>query len=163
MPVAFRQSAGFLIYLSYTGTLTAFTGALPKLCRDLYGPRWIYGAVPVVPGAARLFPVPRRSLPVLPVDSRSISKVLNMLILSRWSPGFPRLIPVVPDGAQVHPGRAPAHPGRSRITHRGSAGITVRLSLYPVQNGDQIVYVVSRGTFRARFERSICAVKYHIR
>ncbi|KAH3780404.1 hypothetical protein DPMN_158218 [Dreissena polymorpha] len=67
MPVAFRQSAGFLMYRSYTGTLTAFTVALPLLCRDLNGPRWsygtvpvIYGAVPVVPGAAPVVGGPSR-------------------------------------------------------------------------------------------------------
>ncbi|KAH3858740.1 hypothetical protein DPMN_101369 [Dreissena polymorpha] len=76
------------------------------------------------PVPSRLFPVPRRSLPVLPGDYRFIPEVLNILILSRWSPGFPRFIPVVPDGA-------PVHPGRSRITQRGSAGIIVRLGLYP--------------------------------
>ncbi|KAH3727220.1 hypothetical protein DPMN_053149 [Dreissena polymorpha] len=57
--------------------------------------------------------------------------------------GFPRFTPAVPDLAPVHPGRAPVHPGRSRITQRGSAGIIVRLGLYP-ENGVQIVYVVSR-------------------
>ncbi|KAH3782866.1 hypothetical protein DPMN_160787 [Dreissena polymorpha] len=83
------------------------------------------------PGCSRLFPVPRRSLPVLPGDSRSIPEVLHMLILSLRSPGFPRFIPVVPDGAPVHPSRAPVHPGRSLITQRGSAGIIVRLGIYP--------------------------------
>ncbi|KAH3815226.1 hypothetical protein DPMN_143749 [Dreissena polymorpha] len=81
------------------------------------------------PVPSRLFPVPCRSLPVLPGDSRFIPEVLNILILSRWSPGCPRFIPVVPGGAPVHPGRAPVHSGTSRITHRGSAGIKVRRAL----------------------------------
>ncbi|KAH3868644.1 hypothetical protein DPMN_031795 [Dreissena polymorpha] len=58
-----------------------------------------------------MFPVPRRLLPVLPGDSRFIQEVLNILILSRWSRGFPRFIPVVPDGALVNPGSAPVDPG----------------------------------------------------
>ncbi|KAH3805796.1 hypothetical protein DPMN_134104 [Dreissena polymorpha] len=90
---------------------------------------WSYGAVPVVPGAVPVVPGARRSLSVLPGDSRFMPEVLNILILSRWSPGFPQYIPVVPDGAPIHPGRAPVHPGRSRITQRGSAGIIV--GLYP--------------------------------
>ncbi|KAH3799230.1 hypothetical protein DPMN_152836 [Dreissena polymorpha] len=131
MPVAFRQSAGFLIYRSYTGTLTAFTWALPYFCHGLYGPRWSYGAVTGFPVPSRLFPVPRRSLSVLPGDSRFIPDVLNILILSRWSPGFPRFIPVVPNGATVQLGRVRVNPARCRITHRGSAGIIVRLGFYP--------------------------------
>ncbi|KAH3817388.1 hypothetical protein DPMN_118922 [Dreissena polymorpha] len=83
------------------------------------------------PVPSRLFPVPRRSLPVLPGDSRFIPKVLHILILSRWNPGFPRFIEVVPNGAPVHTGRAPVHPGRSRITHRVSTCIIVRMGLYP--------------------------------
>ncbi|KAH3824227.1 hypothetical protein DPMN_126058 [Dreissena polymorpha] len=83
------------------------------------------------PVPSRLFPLPRRSLPVLCDYSRFIPEVFHILILSQRSTGFPRFIPVVPDGAPVHPGRAPVHPGRSRITQRGSAGIIVRLGLYP--------------------------------
>ncbi|KAH3786749.1 hypothetical protein DPMN_164858 [Dreissena polymorpha] len=131
MPVAFRQSAGFLIYRTYTGTLTAFIGTLPYLCRGLYGPQGSYGAVPVVPGAVPFVPGAAPVVSGPSGDSRFIPEVFNILILSQWSPGFPRFIPVVPDGAPVHPGRAPVHPGRSRITHRGTAGIIVRLGLYP--------------------------------
>ncbi|KAH3716332.1 hypothetical protein DPMN_059053 [Dreissena polymorpha] len=58
------------MYRSYTGTLPAFirappgdNRALPYLCRSLCGPRLF--SVP-----SRLSPVQRRSLPVLPGDSR---------------------------------------------------------------------------------------------
>ena len=140
MPVASRQSAGLPMYRSYTGTLPAFTGAPPGHHRRQPGRCRSSAGVCIGPGGAtvpprlfpvpsRLFPVPRRSLPVLPGDPRFIPEVLNILILSRWSPGRPRFIPVVPGGAPVHPGRAPVHPGRSRITHRGSTGIIVRLGL----------------------------------
>ncbi|KAH3874500.1 hypothetical protein DPMN_037745 [Dreissena polymorpha] len=77
------------------------------------------------PVPSRFIPVPRQSLPILHGDSRFIiPEVLNILILYRWSPGFPRFIAVVPNGAAVHP-------GRYRITHRGPAGIIVRLGLLP--------------------------------
>ncbi|KAH3716261.1 hypothetical protein DPMN_058980 [Dreissena polymorpha] len=116
MPVAFRQSAYFLIlvYRSYTGTLTAFIGALP-------GSVWVPVEVRCRPGSSRC----------RPGCSRCRAGCCDILILSRWSPGFPRFIPVVLDGAPVHPGRVPVHPGRSRITQRGYAGTIVRLGLYP--------------------------------
>ncbi|KAH3751246.1 hypothetical protein DPMN_185799 [Dreissena polymorpha] len=105
------------------------TVALQGLCQHIPGlhlgntsdNRDVAGALPdngLFPVPSRLFPVPRRSLPVLPGDSRFIPEELNILILSRWSPGRPRFIPVVPGGAPGHNGRAPIHPGRSRITHR---------------------------------------------
>ncbi|KAH3866893.1 hypothetical protein DPMN_030016 [Dreissena polymorpha] len=81
-----------------------------------------------------LFPVPRRSMPVLHGNYRFIPQVLNILILTRWSVE-PQLSPVVPGSSlssPVHPGRAPVHPGRSRITHRGSTGIIVRVGLKTV-------------------------------
>ncbi|KAH3735698.1 hypothetical protein DPMN_042233 [Dreissena polymorpha] len=52
-----------------------------------------------------------------------------MLMLSRWIPGCPRFIPVIPGGAPVRTGRALAHPDRSRFTHRGTTSIIVRLGL----------------------------------
>ncbi|KAH3795211.1 hypothetical protein DPMN_148759 [Dreissena polymorpha] len=72
--------------------------AIKGLCRHSPGlHRGVAVALPGVclgPGGAtvqsRLFPVPRRSLPVLPGDSRFIQEVLTILILSRWSPGCPR-------------------------------------------------------------------------
>ncbi|KAH3749188.1 hypothetical protein DPMN_183679 [Dreissena polymorpha] len=134
MPVASRQNACLLMHRSYTGTLPAFTGAPPGHCLSTAGIYMSPGGATVpsrlFPLPSRLFPVPRRSLPVLPGDSLFIPEVLNILILSRWSPGFLRFIPVVLVGAPVHPGRTPVHPGRFRITHRGSAGIIVRLGLY---------------------------------
>ncbi|KAH3689622.1 hypothetical protein DPMN_190872 [Dreissena polymorpha] len=69
---------------------------------------------------SRLLPVPRRSLTVLPGDSRFIPEVLNILILSQWSPGCSRsspvhlgrhrFIPIQPQFIPVDPGsrtRAP--------------------------------------------------------
>ncbi|KAH3816657.1 hypothetical protein DPMN_118177 [Dreissena polymorpha] len=102
-------------------------------------PSWLF------PVQSRLFPVPRRSLPVLPGDSRFIPVVLNIFILSRWSPGCPRSSTVHPGGAPVHPGRAPVHPGRCLITHWGFAGIIVRLGLNRI---------VTRGKFTGRQIRS---------
>ncbi|KAH3774742.1 hypothetical protein DPMN_176133 [Dreissena polymorpha] len=97
------------------------------------------------PVQSRLFPVPHRSLPVLLGDSRFIPEVLNILTLSRWSPGCPRSSTVQPDGAPVYLGSAPVHPGRCLIKHWGSAGIIVRLGLNRI---------VTRGKFTGRYVRS---------
>ncbi|KAH3852649.1 hypothetical protein DPMN_095211 [Dreissena polymorpha] len=149
MPVASRKSAGLPMYRSFTGSLPVFTGAppghhrrQPERCRSSAGVYMGPGAATVpsrlFPVASRLFPVPRRSLPVLHGDSRFTPQVLNICILTRWSPDCPRSSPVHPGRPRwspVHPGRAPVHPGRSRITHRGSTGIIVRMGLKPVNPG----------------------------
>ncbi|KAH3856196.1 hypothetical protein DPMN_098779 [Dreissena polymorpha] len=72
MPVASRQSAGLLMYRSYTETLTAFTRAPPGRCRSSDGVCMGGATVPsrLFPLPSRLFLVPRRSLTVLPGDSR---------------------------------------------------------------------------------------------
>ncbi|KAH3769476.1 hypothetical protein DPMN_170744 [Dreissena polymorpha] len=103
------------MYRSYTGTLPAFTVAPPEHCRSSLGVCMGPGGATVTsqlnPVPSRFFMVPRWSFPVLPGDSRFMPEVLNILILSRWSPGSPQFITVVPSGALVHPGRAPVHPG----------------------------------------------------
>ncbi|KAH3697197.1 hypothetical protein DPMN_084686 [Dreissena polymorpha] len=74
MPVASRQSAGLLMYRSYTGNLPAFTVAPPGRCRSsavalpgsVYA-RWSYGAVPFVAGAV---PVVAGAAPVVAGPSR---------------------------------------------------------------------------------------------
>ncbi|KAH3823366.1 hypothetical protein DPMN_125165 [Dreissena polymorpha] len=66
------------------------------------------------PVPSRLFPVPRRSLPVLPGYSRFIPEALQILILSRWSPGFhgsSRSSPMEPRFIPVEPRLIPADPG----------------------------------------------------
>ncbi|KAH3825969.1 hypothetical protein DPMN_127858 [Dreissena polymorpha] len=134
---------------SYKGTLPAFTGALPGRCRSsaglCLGPGGAQVPSRLFPVQSRLFPVPRRSLPVLPGDSRFIPEVLNILILSRWSPGCPRSSTGHSCGAPVNPGRAPVHPGRCLITHWDSAGIILRLGLNRI---------VTRGKFTGRHVRS---------
>ncbi|KAH3714724.1 hypothetical protein DPMN_057422 [Dreissena polymorpha] len=81
MPVASQQSAGLLMYCSYTETLTAFTGASPVRCRSSSGVCMGPGGATVpsrlfpvpsrlFPVPSRLFPVPRRSFPVTPGSSR---------------------------------------------------------------------------------------------
>ncbi|KAH3711850.1 hypothetical protein DPMN_071525 [Dreissena polymorpha] len=131
------------------GTLPTFTGAPPGRCRSSVGVCLGPGGAKVpsrlFPVQYRLFPVLRWSLPVLPGDSRFIPEVLNILILSRWSPGCPRSSTVHPSGVPVHPGRAPVHPGRCLITHWGSAGIIVRLGLNRI---------ITRGKFTGRHVRS---------
>ncbi|KAH3703495.1 hypothetical protein DPMN_078532 [Dreissena polymorpha] len=130
--------------------------AIKGLCRHSPGRCRSSAGVVLGPGGAkvpsrlfpvqsRLFQVPRRSLPVLPGDSRFIPEVLNILILSRWSTGCPRSSTVYLGGAPVHPGRAPVHPGRCLITHWGSAGIIVRLGLNRI---------VTRSKFTGRHVRS---------
>ncbi|KAH3691342.1 hypothetical protein DPMN_148168 [Dreissena polymorpha] len=56
------------------------------------------------PVAVRLLPVPRMSLLVIPGDSQFISEELNILILSRCSPGCSRSSPVKPRFIPVDPG-----------------------------------------------------------
>ncbi|KAH3890158.1 hypothetical protein DPMN_014230 [Dreissena polymorpha] len=106
-----------------------FIGAPPWRCRRSAGVCMGSGGATVpsrlFPVPSRLFPVPRRSLPVLPGDSRFIQEVLNILKLSRWSPGFPRFIPVVPGGAPI-PDHAPGlrrhHIDRAVITNHEREG-----------------------------------------
>ncbi|KAH3698539.1 hypothetical protein DPMN_086068 [Dreissena polymorpha] len=99
MPVASRQSAGLPIYRSYTGTLPAFTRAplgkhrrQPGRCHSsvgvCMGPEGATLPSRLFPLSSQLMPVPRRSLLVLPGDYRFIPEVLNILILSRWRPGY---------------------------------------------------------------------------
>ncbi|KAH3785065.1 hypothetical protein DPMN_163148 [Dreissena polymorpha] len=130
MPLSFRQSAGFLIYRSYTGTLTEFTGACRSSAEVCMGPGGATLPSRLFTVPFRLFPVPRRSLPVLRGDSRCIPEVLNILTFP-VEPRFSTVHSGRPNGAPVHTGRIPVHPGISRITHRGSAVIIVRLGLYP--------------------------------
>ncbi|KAH3888262.1 hypothetical protein DPMN_012294 [Dreissena polymorpha] len=117
------QCAGLLMYRSYTGTLLAFTGAPPGHHRQQPGRCCSSAGVCMGQGEATvpsglfsvpylLFPVPRQSLPVLPGDSQFIPEVLNISVLTRWSLDPPRW-----------------SPGLSRIMHRGSTGIIVRLGL----------------------------------
>ncbi|KAH3836923.1 hypothetical protein DPMN_110299 [Dreissena polymorpha] len=90
MPVASRQSAGLLMYRSYTGAPPGRGSSSAGVCMSPGG-----ATVPAryFPLPSRLFPLPRRSLPVLYGDSRFIPEVLNILILSRWSPGSSRWSP----------------------------------------------------------------------
>ncbi|KAH3874787.1 hypothetical protein DPMN_038040 [Dreissena polymorpha] len=62
--------------------------------RGVFGPGGAKVPFRLFPVPSRLFPVLRRSLLVLPGDCRFILEVLNILILSRWSPGRSRFIPV---------------------------------------------------------------------
>ncbi|KAH3877627.1 hypothetical protein DPMN_001502 [Dreissena polymorpha] len=87
MPVASRQSAGFPIYCSYSGTLPAFTGDNRGSAVALLGSVWALVELWCCPSCSQLFPVPRRLLPVLHGYFRFIPEVLNILILSCWSPG----------------------------------------------------------------------------
>ncbi|KAH3836017.1 hypothetical protein DPMN_109386 [Dreissena polymorpha] len=86
MPVASRQSAGLLMHRSYTGTLSAFTGAPPGHHRRQ-------------PGVAV----------ALPRSVRFIPEVFHIFLLvvpgsSRSSPVEPRFISVRPRFIPVDPG-----------------------------------------------------------
>ncbi|KAH3722253.1 hypothetical protein DPMN_065209 [Dreissena polymorpha] len=83
------------------------------------------------PVPSRLFPVPRRSMPVLHGNNRFIPQVLKHFNTYPVERGAP-VVPGSSLSSPVHPGRAPVHPGRSRITHRGSTGIIVRVGLKTV-------------------------------
>ncbi|KAH3796267.1 hypothetical protein DPMN_149835 [Dreissena polymorpha] len=122
MPVASRQSVDLPMYHSYTGTLPHSPGLLLGTIGDnrsvvvaLPGSVWAPVGLRIRPGCSRYCPGCSGAAPVLPVDSRFIPEVLNILILSRWSPGCPRFIPVVPGEDPINPGGVPDHaPGLHR-------------------------------------------------
>ncbi|KAH3828680.1 hypothetical protein DPMN_130662 [Dreissena polymorpha] len=79
------------------------------------------------PGCFRCRAVRCRSFTVTTGSSRRY-KHFNTYPVERRAPVVPGSSPSSP----VHPGRAPVHLGRSRITHRGSTGIILRVGFKTV-------------------------------
>ncbi|KAH3860920.1 hypothetical protein DPMN_023844 [Dreissena polymorpha] len=57
MPLASQQSTGLLMYRSYTGTLSAFTGLHRGVAVALPGSEWAPVELRCRPGASRAAPV----------------------------------------------------------------------------------------------------------
>ncbi|KAH3779810.1 hypothetical protein DPMN_157616 [Dreissena polymorpha] len=110
----------------YTVTPPTLTGAIPASYpgRATATPRFNHGGAPVnaaISGLSRHSPGLHRGKTG---DNRGVAVALRGSVRApvelRCRPGCSRCLV---------PGEAPVHPGRARITHRGSAGIIVRLGL----------------------------------
>ncbi|KAH3799284.1 hypothetical protein DPMN_152890 [Dreissena polymorpha] len=119
MLVASRQSAGLPMYRSNT-IHRGSTGDNRGVAVALLVSVWALVELRCNPGfflvLSRLFLVLRLSLPVLPIDSRFIPEVFNILILSQWSRDCPWSFP-------VHAGCPRWSPGSSRQSPDHAQGL----------------------------------------